>query len=102
MLGSDPTLRIFAARRQPGSLTSPALGTINLRVAARASFFTRRSGASFSAAGVWFGRAFLVIVATIVALTLIGFFTIGEAFPLWMAFVNGGGLILGGLWMRRI
>jgi len=25
-----------------------------------------------------------------------------EAFPLWMAFVNGVGLILGGLWMRRI
>ncbi|WP_156527868.1 hypothetical protein [Bradyrhizobium stylosanthis] len=25
-----------------------------------------------------------------------------EAFLLWMAFVNGGGLILGGLWMRRI
>ena len=38
----------------------------------------------------------------ITALTLIGFFTIGEAFPLWMAFVNGGGLIVGGLWMRRI
>ena len=37
----------------------------------------------------------------ITALTLIGYFFIGEAFPLWMAFVNGGGLILGGLWMRR-
>jgi len=26
----------------------------------------------------------------------------GAAFLLWMAVVNGGGLILGGLWMRRI
>ncbi|TQF39737.1 hypothetical protein UNPF46_12005 [Bradyrhizobium sp. UNPF46] len=38
----------------------------------------------------------------VTALTLIGYVYIGEAFPLWMAFVNGGGLILGGLWMRRI
>ena len=43
--------------------------------------------------------SFMMVVS---ALTLIGFFYIGEAFPLWMAFVNGGGLILGGLWMRRI
>ena len=35
------------------------------------------------------------------ALTLIGYFFIGESFELWMAIVNGGGLILGGLWMRR-
>lgn len=39
---------------------------------------------------------------SIIALTLIGFLTIGAGFPLWMAFVNGGGLILGGLWTRRI
>ncbi len=49
-----------------------------------------------------FGHTFAAIGLGISALTLIGFFSIGEAFPLWMAFVNGGGLILGGLWMRRI
>ena len=53
-------------------------------------------------AGLWFGYAFVAIGLGISALTLIGYFCIGEAFPLWMAFVNGGGLILGGLWMRRI
>ena len=53
-------------------------------------------------AGLWFGYAFVAIGLGISALTLIGYFYIGEAFPLWMAFVNGGGLILGGLWMRRI
>ncbi|MCK1650356.1 hypothetical protein IVA88_02755 [Bradyrhizobium sp. 149] len=53
-------------------------------------------------AGVWFGRAFLVIGATIVALTLIGYYFIpGISLLLWMAAVNGGGLTLGGLWMRR-
>ena len=35
------------------------------------------------------------------ALSVIGHFLSGEAFNLWMAAVNGGGLILGGLWMRR-
>lgn len=53
-------------------------------------------------AGLWFGYAFVAIGLVIGALTLIGFFYIGAAFPLWMAFVNGGGLIVGGLWMRRI
>ncbi|MBR1133931.1 hypothetical protein [Bradyrhizobium iriomotense] len=56
----------------------------------------------YTLAGLWFGYAFVAIGLGIAALTLIGFFYIGEAFPLWMAFVNGGGLILGGLWMRRI
>lgn len=56
----------------------------------------------YTMAGLWFGYAFVAIGLGISALTLIGFLYIGEAFPLWMAFVNGGGLILGGLWMRRI
>jgi hypothetical protein len=55
----------------------------------------------YTVAGLWFGYAFVAIGLGITALTLIGYFYIGEAFPLWMAFVNGGGLILGGLWMRR-
>lgn len=54
-------------------------------------------------AGLWFGRAFIVIGLAITALTLIGYFFLeGGAFLLWMAAVNGGGLILSGLWMRRI
>jgi len=53
-------------------------------------------------AGLWFGRAFIVIGLGITVLTLIGYFFIpGGAFLLWMAAVNGGGLILSGLWMRR-
>ena len=53
-------------------------------------------------AGLWFGHAFVAIGLGITALTLIGYFFVGGcAFLLWMAVVNGGGLILGGLWMRR-
>jgi hypothetical protein len=52
-------------------------------------------------AGFWFGRAFLAIGLVITALTLIGYFFITSAsFLLWMAVVNGGGLIVSGLWMR--
>jgi len=52
-------------------------------------------------AGLWFGRAFLAIGLAITVLTLIGYFFItSAAFLLWMAVVNGGGLIVSGLWMR--
>jgi hypothetical protein len=54
-------------------------------------------------AGLWFGRAFIALGLSIIVLTLIGYFFVeGGAFLLWMAAVNGGGLILSGLWMRRI
>jgi hypothetical protein len=54
----------------------------------------------YTVAGLWIGWAFVAIGLGIIALTLVGYFFVG-AFDLWMAFVNGGGLILGGLWMRR-
>jgi hypothetical protein len=52
-------------------------------------------------AGLWFGHAFVVIGLSISALALAGYFWAGDWFDLWMAFVDGGGLMLGGLWMRR-
>ena len=52
-------------------------------------------------AGLWFGRAFVAIGLGISVLALVGYFLAGNWFQLWMAFVDGGGLILGGLWMRR-
>ena len=55
----------------------------------------------YSIAGLWFGYAFIAIGLAVSVLTLVGYAYIGNAFDLWMAFVNGGGLILGGLWMRR-
>ena len=55
----------------------------------------------YSIVGLWFGYAFIAIGLAVTVLTLIGYFYLGSAFDLWMAFVNGGGLVLGGLWMRR-
>jgi len=52
-------------------------------------------------AGLWFGRALIYIGLGITVLTLIGYFFITtDLFLIWMAMVNGGGLILSGLWMR--
>jgi hypothetical protein len=52
-------------------------------------------------AGLWFGGAFVVLGGSVIALTLVGYFFVGAWFEPWMAVVNGGGLLLGGLWMRR-
>ena len=56
----------------------------------------------YGIAGLWFGYAFIAIGLGVTALTLIGYFWLGSTFDLWMAFVIGGGLVLGGLWMRRV
>jgi hypothetical protein len=55
----------------------------------------------YAIAGLWFGYAFIVIAVCTTVLTLIGYYYVGAAFLLWMAVVHGGGLVLGGLWMRR-
>jgi hypothetical protein len=55
----------------------------------------------YTIAGLWIGPAFVAIGLGITALTLVGYFFVGDWFHLWMAVVNGGGLMLGGLWMRR-
>lgn len=56
----------------------------------------------FALAGLWLGRAFLLLGLSVTALTLVGYFWSGPWFGLWMAVVGGGGLIAGGLWLRRL
>jgi hypothetical protein len=65
-------------------------------------FWTLYGMMFYAIAGVWFGYAFIVIAACTTALTLISYCYAGPAFLLWMAVAHGGGLIVGGLWMRRI
>jgi hypothetical protein len=55
----------------------------------------------YTVVGLWVGNAFVAIGLGITALTLIGYFFAGPWFELWMAVANGGGLMLGGFWMRR-
>lgn len=83
-----------------GILASCVLGHFGPRE--MATFWPIYSMLFYCIAGLWFGYAFLALGLGISALVLIGYFFItGDAFLLWMAAVNGGGLILSGLWMRR-
>jgi hypothetical protein len=52
-------------------------------------------------AGIWIGRFFILCGVAIALLTIAGFWWSGPWFSLWMAAVDGGALILGGLWLRR-
>jgi hypothetical protein len=55
----------------------------------------------YSIGGIWFGRSFIALGLGITALTVAGYLWIGSEFNLYMALINGGGLIVCGLWMRR-
>lgn len=66
-----------------------------------ATFWSLYAMMTYTIAGLWFGYAFVALGLAISALTLVGYFFVGDWFELWMAVVNGGGLILVGLWMRR-
>lgn len=50
--------------------------------------------------GIWLGwRLFVIGLATAIAI-LTGYYLFREQYDLWMAFVGGGALIAGGLWLR--
>lgn len=58
--------------------------------------------AGYMVAGLWLGRFYLLCGASVILLSLMGYFWSGQWFPLWMAVIGGGSLILGGLWLRRV
>ena len=82
-----------------GFVWSVAIGTFTPRQigAFWASYFML----AYTLAGLWLGRAFVAIGLGVTALTLVGYFFAGPWFNLWMAVVYGGGLLLGGFWMRH-
>ena len=96
-------LRVMLAFRMLvafGFLCAHVLGHFTPRQ--QGTFWTIYFMLFYALAGLWFGTAFVVIALTITALTLVGYvFVTGDAFLPWMAVVNGAGLIVGGLWMRR-
>jgi hypothetical protein len=51
--------------------------------------------------GLWFGRAFILLGLSIALLAYGGYLFLETWFDLYLAVVNGGGLILAGVWMRR-
>ncbi|WP_315835208.1 hypothetical protein [Bradyrhizobium prioriisuperbiae] len=107
MQRGKPHVRKFEARLFLAFLLFFAFGV--LWSSGLAHFSGRQLGAfwatyvmlAYTLVGLWVGLAFVAIGISITVLTLIGYFFAGPWFDLWMALVNGGGLILGGLWMRR-
>lgn len=58
-------------------------------------------GIYYAFIGLWTrGWRMLPLGLALIALTTIGYFMLPEHFLYWMAGVGGGGLIVGGLWLR--
>jgi hypothetical protein len=65
------------------------------------AFFPVLVSLYYALIGIWTrGLRMLFLGTALLGLTLVGFFYFREIFQLWMAIVGGGGLILGGLWLR--
>lgn len=53
--------------------------------------------------GIWTRAARIALLGLALGLlTVAGYFWLQHYFPLWMAGVGGGALILGGFWLRRV
>ena len=58
-------------------------------------------GLGYALYGIWAQAPRILVLGLVVgALTVGGFFYLPAYFLLWMAAVGGGGLLLGGLWLR--
>ena len=66
------------------------------------SFFGLFLALAYAILGVWFGRRLLFLGAVLAGLTMFGYFRLDAWYPLFMGLVGGGGLILGGLWLRKV
>ena len=56
----------------------------------------------YSLVGIWTrGMRMLVTGVVLAVLTVSGYIWVREVFPLWMAALGGGALILGGIWLRN-
>lgn len=67
-----------------------------------ATFWTSYFMLAYTIAGIWFGGVFALIGLCVAGASFAAFFWAGPAFVLWMAAINGLGLTVAGLWMRRL
>lgn len=67
-----------------------------------AAFFPLVFMMGYVIAGLWLGRFFVLCGVLVSALTVIGYLYSGPWLALWMAFANGGALIAGGLYLRKV
>ncbi|HEY0282081.1 MAG TPA: hypothetical protein VGC27_05610 [Rhizomicrobium sp.] len=60
------------------------------------------TGTLYAGIGLWAGLRYVITGIVVVAATLGGYFFLHEHLLLWMAFVGGGGMILAGIWFRKV
>ena len=65
------------------------------------AFFATVAMFGYVVVGLWLGRFFIWLGATVTVLTAAGYFALPAWFCLWMAIVGGGSLIVAGLYIRR-
>lgn len=83
-----------------GGIWSMLIGAFNQRQ--MDAFWPTLVMCGYILAGIWLGRFFIVLGAILTALVVVGYFGLGAWFELWMMLVGGGGLVVGGLWLRRL
>lgn len=67
------------------------------------AFFPLLVGCCYALTGVWSkGWRMLPLGLAIIAATVAGFIWLPQYFSLFMAVIGGGGLVLGGVWMRGV
>jgi hypothetical protein len=64
-------------------------------------FFATVAMCAYVLAGLWLGRFFIWLGATVTLLTVVGYFLMPDWFCVWMAITGGGSLIVAGLYIRR-
>ena len=60
------------------------------------------TGTIYAMIGIFVGSRWLITGLGLLALTFLGYFALSAHYGLWMAWICGGGLILAGLWLRRV
>jgi hypothetical protein len=55
----------------------------------------------YALAGLWLGRVFTWLGVSVALLVLAGYLWVDTGYEIYLAIVDGGGLVLAGLWMRR-
>ncbi len=79
-----------------------ASGLIGERPAAVSVFWTCLFMTAYMIGGLWFGRRWTILGAIVCALSVLAYLYLMPWFNLAMAVIGGGGLMLGGAWMRRV
>jgi hypothetical protein len=67
------------------------------------AFYPLVIGLYYTFMGIWTrGWRMLPLGVALTALTIAGYYLLPDYFNYWMAAVGGGGLVLGGLWLRSV